>query len=462
MDIRKLLNPVPNKKPRFGEDTLVCDKYWLPTEMIAYVMTFFHYHFRPPFRLVSKKWYVAYDLYHRNRKFDDEEHVFGRGVTRRQVVNAFVKYGHRVHWMFIHTSTLREILDFEPNFADLMPNAIRLYVTINDGLSSQRWMSDFMMKLGKLNRILIQEYGFTTDEHLADELDKAIATMPRLDSVVMYVIDLNMNTFPGPNMKERANQILNLRMSVVNIEPGMVASTFEMFKNIKWLGLTGISNVDILKEITEMVINEKNFPTVNTLEIDSEFDLSHANPIVNEEDGTTITAMDLYLKICDIRRPQLELNVGFILGACSKTNSVLIEKEREFVINLGKRSAEVLSKLSITHHTPSGDYDPLTTLFYESAPRYPKLKYLLLYVSPTAATGPRIVEALNNQFLLPHIIQANFYVDGMQSPEWVKGYNPIDTSRGLNFIIVEKQHEDETRMINENNNGTLPSFFLAD
>ncbi|KAI8865551.1 hypothetical protein GQ42DRAFT_181851 [Ramicandelaber brevisporus] len=353
MNISKLLDPVPNKKPRFDEDTLVCDKYWLPTELIAYIMTFFHLHFRPTFRLISKKWYTAYDLYLRNKVFDDYDHIIAKPVTRKQLLNAFVKYGHWLRWMFIHTSTLREILDVEPNFADLIPNVIRLYVTIDDSLSSQRWMGDFVAKLSKLKKLIIQEYGFTADDHLADEMDKAVANMPRLDSLFMFDIDLDFNAFPGPNMKERANQILNLRMSVVNIEPGLVASTFKMFKNATGLGFTGISNVDILKEITEMVINEKNFPAMNTLEVQSEFDLSHANPIVNEEDGTTITAMDLYLKIFSIRRPKFELYVGFILGACSKTNSMLIEREREFVIKLGKTCADVLAELELTHYTPS-------------------------------------------------------------------------------------------------------------
>ncbi|KAI8869849.1 hypothetical protein GQ42DRAFT_22812 [Ramicandelaber brevisporus] len=462
MDIRKLLNPVPNKKPRFDEDILVCDRYWLPTELIAYIMTFFHYHFRPPFRLVSKKWYTAYDLYHRNRVFADEDHVFDKNVTRNQVLSAFVKYGYRLHWMYNCTSMLREILEIEPNFADLIPNVIRLYVTIDDSFPTQRWMSDFVMKLGKLNRITIQEYGFTADEHLAGELDKAVATMPCLDSVLMFDIDLDFNAFPGPNTKERANQIRHLKLSVVNIEPGLVVSTFTMFKNARRLGLSGISSVNVLKEVTEMVTGEKNFPAMNTLEVHSQLDLSHASPIIDEEDGTTITAMDLYLKICGIRRRQLELHVGFILGACSKTNSVLIEKERDFVINVGKTGADIIAELDITHHTPVGDYDPLTTLLYESAPCYSNLKYLALYVSPTAATGPRIIEALNNSFLLPHLIQVNFYVDGTQSPEWNYKYDPTHPSRGLKFVIGETQHEDEARMVNENNDGILPSWFKAD
>ncbi|KAI8865474.1 hypothetical protein GQ42DRAFT_166045 [Ramicandelaber brevisporus] len=463
MDIRKLLNPLPNKKSRFDEDALVCDKYWLPTELIAYVMTFFIFSRRPTLRLVSKKWYFAYDLYHHNKAFSDIDHIKDRSVTRSQLVNAFVKYGHRLRWMMdFYTSTLREILDVEPNFADLIPNVTFFRVTINDDFSSQRLMSDFVMKLGKLKGLVIQEYGFTADEHLADEMDKAVAVMPRLREVEFSNVDLDFNSFPGPNMKECADQIQLLVISVANIEPELVVSRFTMFKNVTRLGLRGIGSVDVLKEITEMVTGEKNFPAMYKLEVQSEFDLSHASPIVNEEDGTAITAMDLYLKICGIRRrPKFELRVGFILGACSKNNSVLIEREKEFIINLGKTSAEVLSILELTHYTPVGDYDPLTTFFYKSASSYPKLRICYLLLSPTAATGPRIIEALNNPFLFPHLIEAIFYVDGMQSPEWVKGYNPVEPTRGLDFYVFEKQHEDETRMINENNNGVLPSIFLS-
>ncbi|KAI8874245.1 hypothetical protein GQ42DRAFT_159923 [Ramicandelaber brevisporus] len=119
MNISKLLNPVSNKKPRFTEDTLTHDKCWLPTELIAYIISFFHHHFRPKFRLVSKKWYTAYDLYHRNRVFREYERADDISATRRQFLNAFVKHGHRLRWIYIRTSTLREILDVEPNFASV-------------------------------------------------------------------------------------------------------------------------------------------------------------------------------------------------------------------------------------------------------------------------------------------------------------------------------------------------------
>ncbi|KAI8873486.1 hypothetical protein GQ42DRAFT_176418 [Ramicandelaber brevisporus] len=461
MDIGKLLNPVPNKRPRFDRDSLICDEYWLPTELIAYIISFFDFLHRPKFRLVSKEWNIAYDLYHRNKVFDDYDHVIKKRVTRRQVLNAFAEYGRRLRWMRIHTSTLREILDFEPNFADLMPNAVQISIVVNDGLSSLWWMGDFVMKLFKLKILVIQEFGSTADDHLAYEMDRAVAVMPRLGSVMIDDIDLDLNAFPGPNMKERARQILELVISVANIEPGMVGSTFKMFKNVRRLGFTGISSADVLKEVTEMVVDKKNFRKLQFLEVRSEFDLSHADPIVNEEYGTKVTAMDLYLKICGIRRPNFELRVGFILGACSTTDSALIEREREFVINLGKTGADVLARLEITHYTPVGDYDPLTTLFYHSAPRFPNLLFLYIHVSPTAATGPRIIDALNNPFLLPHIVQVRFYVDGTQSPEWNRRFNPIHRSRGFHFSVREKQHEDRWRILNENNDGVLPSRFLS-
>ncbi|KAI8873583.1 hypothetical protein GQ42DRAFT_23686 [Ramicandelaber brevisporus] len=462
MNISKLLNPVPSKKPRFDEDTLVCDEYWLPTELIAYIITYTDLFIRSKFRLVSKKWYIAYDIYLRNKMFNDMIHVSERYVTRKQVLNIFVDYGHRLRWMFIHTSTLRDLLDIEPNFASLIPNVSRLRVTIDDGVSNQQRVRDFVAKLCKLVRIVIREFGSTADRHLASELDKSVAIMPHLQEVDLSDIDLDLNAFPGPNVKERAHQIVDLGMSVASIEPGTVASKFEMFKNVEILSIRGISSVVVLKEVTELVIDEKNFQSLRILEVHSEFDLSHADPVVNEEDGTTVTAMDLYLKICDIRRPQFLLRVGFILGACSKTNSTLIEREREFVIKLGKTSAEVLELLELTHYTPVGDYDPLTTLFYESAPRFPRLLFLYAHVSPTAATGLRIIEALNNPFLFPSFAEVIFYVDGSQSPEWDWDYNPIDPSRGFQFLVTEPDYEDEARMINENNDEVIPSWFLSD
>ncbi|KAI8867593.1 hypothetical protein GQ42DRAFT_53995 [Ramicandelaber brevisporus] len=462
MDISKLLNPVQNKKPRFDEDTLVGNKYWLPTELIAYIISFFLFNHRPKFQLVSKQWCIAYEQYHRNRLFNDYEHVKDKNVTREQVLKAFVKYGHRLRWLFINTSTLREILEIEPNFADLVPNVIWLSVTVNDGFSSQRWIGDFLVKLRRVGKILIEEFGFTADEHLAGEMEKVMPVLPRLQGVDFSTVDLDFTAFPGPNMKERASQIEYLGISVASAEPESIASAFVVFKNVAWLSFTGISSVNVLKVVTEMVVDSKNFPKLNRLEVYSELDLSHVDPIVNEEGGTTITAMDLYLKICGIRRPQCVIRVGFILGACSKTHPALIEREREFVINLGKIGADVLSRLELTHYTPVGDYDPLTTLFYESAPRFPKLRFMSIYASPTAATGPRIIEALNNSFLLPYLEHVLFYVDGMQPPEWNEGFNPIDPSRGVICSIIDAQHEDEARMFNENNDGAFPSWFLAD
>ncbi|KAI8867740.1 hypothetical protein GQ42DRAFT_157661 [Ramicandelaber brevisporus] len=462
MNINKLLNPVPNKRPRFDEGTLACDMYWLPTELIAYLITFFHLQLRPTLRLVSKKWYIAYDLYHRHILFDDIAHAGMRIMTRRQLLHGFVKHGHRLRWMFIHTLTLRDILDIEPNFASLIPNVIWLHVVVNDGLSSQQWVRDFIAKLCNMRRMVISEFGFTADEHLAEEMDKAISGLPQITSVSIEDIDIDLDVFPGPNMKARANQIQRLVISVANIDPGMVYSTFEMFKNAKWLGFRGIGSVGVLKEVAEMVINKKNFPKLQILEVHSELDLSHADSIVNEENGTTVTAMDLYLKICSIRRPRCVLRIGFILGACSTSNLTLMEKEREFIINLGKIGAEVLIHIDLTHYTPSGDYDPLTTLFYESAPRFPRLRFLESHVSPTAVTGPRIIEALNNPFLLPHLISGYFYVDGTQSPEWNRSFNPIDPSRGFLFSVIEAQYEDKWRLLNETSGGILPSMFLPD
>ncbi|KAI8874156.1 hypothetical protein GQ42DRAFT_175953 [Ramicandelaber brevisporus] len=461
MNINRLLNPVPNKKSRFDEGTLVCDKYWLPTELIAYIMTFFLFIHRPKFKLVSRQWYTAYEQYHRNKMFGEFLYTGRRSVMRKQVMNAFVKYGRRLRWMRIHTSSLREILDIEPNFADLIPNAIFLCLVITDGLSSQRYMGDFVAKLSKLRQLTVKQYGSTPDEHLAEEMDKAVANMPCLREADVSDIDLDSNAFPGPNMKARASQIQKLVMSVANIEPESVATTFEALKNVKWLGFRGISSVEVLREVAEIVSNPKNFPAMYELEVHSEFDLSHAYPVVND-DGTKVTAMNLYLKICSIRRPRLVLTLGFILGACSKTDSVLIDMERRFIINLGKTGADILGQLELTHYRPSGDYDPLTALFYESAPRFPRLLFLLLHVSPTTATGRRIIDALNNPFLLPHLIGGYFYVDGTQSPEWSNGFNPIDPSRGVSFRIFDKQLEDEARRLNEDNNGVVPSMFLPD
>ncbi|KAI8865946.1 hypothetical protein GQ42DRAFT_82945 [Ramicandelaber brevisporus] len=454
-----LPNPVPNKRLRLDEDTLVCDKYWLPAELIAHIISFFHFLHRPVFRLVSKKWYIAYDQYYNNSSFSDETHVDSRSVTRRQVVNAFANYGHRLRWMHINTSTLREMLDTAPTLASLIPNVTWLNVKVNDGLSSQRWIGGFVAKLCKLRSITIKEFGATADEHLVGEMEKAIPGLPRLQKVDLSNIDLDSDAVPGPNMRRRASKMLQLVLPIANIAPGSVASTFAAFKSVTRLGFTGISSANVLKEVTDMVTDDKNFSAMHKLDVHTTFDLSHAVPIINEEDGTTVTAMDLYLKICGIQRPKFELRVGFVLGACSTTNKALIKKEQEFVIKLGRIGAKVLVQLELTHYAPAGEYDPLTTFFYYSAPRYPALQYLSNHVSPTTATGSRIIEALNNPFLLPHLIQAIFLVDGTQAKEWNWRFNPIKPSRGATCSVIETRFEDHMRNLNERNGGVLDSWF---
>ncbi|KAI8871250.1 hypothetical protein GQ42DRAFT_178010 [Ramicandelaber brevisporus] len=465
MDISKLLNPIPNKRPRYDDldSSSYGHPFWLPTEIIAYILSFLEWTIRPNFRLVSKSWYTAYELYHRNREFQVSVHVGSKRVGRQKVLNAFVKYGHQLRVMTTTTDFIRDMMAVEPNFAGLIPNVVYMSVAVCDGLSSQQWVGEMVSKLTKLRSMVVLEYGFNADEHLAVEMDKAVGNMPHFKSFGSLSIDIDVTSFPGPNLKALGGQMEKLELPIANIVPGTVASTFEVFKNIKELGLMMISSIEILREVADMVSNPKNFPAMYQLYVFTEIDITRTPPIVNEDDGTLVTGLDLFEKICSIRRhPRFELNVGFTLGACSTTDDALIAKEREFVINLGKNHADVLMGLQLTHFTPVGDYDPLTTLFYESAPRFHRLAFMRFYVSPTAATAPKIIAALNNEFLLPRLAFIEVFVDGSQLPEWKRGYNPIEPARAVYLSVVEMERMDKMRIENETNDGIIKSSFLPD
>ncbi|KAI8870506.1 hypothetical protein GQ42DRAFT_162655, partial [Ramicandelaber brevisporus] len=351
----------------------------------------------------------------------------------------------------------------EPNFAALIPNVVFLSVAVSDGFSSQQWVGEMVSKLTKLRSISILEYGHHADEHLAVAMDKAVGNMPHFKSFGSLSIDIDVTSFPGPNLKALGGQMEHLEIPIANIVPGTVSSTFEVFKNIQILGLMMISSIEILREVADMVSNSKNFPSMYQLYVFTEIDITRTPSIVNEEDGTLVTGMDIYEKICSIRRhPRFELNVGFTLGACSTTDDALIAKEREFIINLGKNHADVLMGLQLTHFTPVGDYDPLTTLFYESAPRFHRLAFMRFYVSPTAATAPKLIAAFNNEFLLPRLTFIEVFVDGSQLPEWKTRYNPIEPERGVSLSIIEIELLDKRRIENEANNGITESAFLPD
>ncbi|KAI8866336.1 hypothetical protein GQ42DRAFT_165568 [Ramicandelaber brevisporus] len=462
MDISKLLNPIRNKRPRFDESAVEVDKLWLPTELIAYIMQFIYFRIRSRFRLVSKSWYTAYELYHRNLIFDNLVHVNRPKVTRKQTLDAFRKYGHRLRFLDVDTNFLRYMLEYEPNFAELIPNVTSTYIGIRDGLPSELWVGNVLAKLTKLNRISIAEYGYDADENLAAELDKAIGNMPHFRQFAASDMDLDIAVLTGENMRLIGGKLTVLDVSIPNMAAGMVAPTLGVFKNVAILWLKLISSIEVLHKVTEVVTNPKSFPLLSELSVMTQVDITRTAPIIDEQTGERITGYGLFKKICSIRRPRFDLSVGFGLGACSTTDAALIETERNFIINLAKNHNDVLVGLEITHFTPVGDYDPITTFLYESVPRFERLAFMRFYASPTASTSPKLIAALNNSFLLPYLAFVDVIVDGGQAPEWNSGSNPLDTSRGVMVSTTLEDNDDKLRAENESNNGILASRFLPD
>ncbi|KAI8870173.1 hypothetical protein GQ42DRAFT_169315 [Ramicandelaber brevisporus] len=201
-------------------------------------------------------------------------------------------------------------------------------------------------------------------------------------------------------------------------------------------------------------------PRLNVLSVAAEFDITRAPPIQDPETGRSIRAYTLIDHICDIRRPggTMRVTIGFILGACSSGNPELVEIERQFLVELGKKHSDVLHGLRITHFLPTSDYDPLSTLLYESVSRFPALVGLDLRLPPTAQNKQRLIDAFNNPFLLPRLHYVRWQVSDDADEEFVTGFNPIEPSRGVYFLLSEDRYADQLQRAVEMGE-SIPSIF---
>ncbi|KAI8873368.1 hypothetical protein GQ42DRAFT_160572, partial [Ramicandelaber brevisporus] len=112
----------------------------------------------------------------------------------------------------------------------------------------------------------------------------------------------------------------------------------------------------------------------------------------------------------------------------------------------------------MTHFLPTSEYDPLSTLFYESAPRFPMLSILDLHLPPTAQNKQRLIDAVNNPFLLPRLSIVEWSVGDDADEEFVEGYDPINPSRGVFFDVMEVKLFDHIQQAVEMGE-TIPSIF---
>ncbi|KAI8873835.1 hypothetical protein GQ42DRAFT_152388 [Ramicandelaber brevisporus] len=329
-------------------------------------------------------------------------------------------------------------------------------------LPSSQWLGKVVSKMNNLRSLYPSEYSAgSTDEQFLEELDKALVGKKMffgLDFQNVHVT--NMDNFPGPNLREIAPQILILGIPMSTINAENVSSKFALFFNLRELALSNISSMEVLLAVANLLDGPKNMQQLQLLTVIAGFDITRTSPIQDPETGQDVRAYTLVDRICGIRRAKhtLLINIGFTLGACSSGNPELVEIERQFLIDLGKKHSEVLHGLLITHFLPTSDYDPLSTLFYESASRFPVLTDLDLHLPPTAQNKQRLVDALNNPFLLPRLGMVQYWVGEDADEEFVKGFNPIDPSRGIWFNVIEERFTDQLQQAAEMGE-TIPSIF---
>ncbi|KAI8869478.1 hypothetical protein GQ42DRAFT_179256 [Ramicandelaber brevisporus] len=468
MNISKLLNPLQqhqqSKRARQYSDAKPVPfnpKSWLPYEIISHIILFVDRPFRKDLRLVSRAWYIAYMTYYRCSFL-----MHGlRGSmkwTRNDALNALRSNGRRLRQILVASPFFTELLEIEPNLGDLIPNVTSLTVTLAGGMSGSQWLGKVASKMNYLRCIYLSEYSTgSTDEHFLEELDKAVAGKKIFCGLSFENVHVaNMDSFPGPNLREIASQISILGIPMSTVPVSSVSSKFALFCNVRELRFSDISSMEVLLAVANLLCEPKNMQQLQLLSVTVELDITRTLPIQDPETGQDIHAYTLVDRICSIRRPRgtLRINIGFILGACSSDNPELVEIERQFLIELGKKNSEVLFGLGITHLKPVSDYDPLSTLLYESASRFPVLARLDLKLPPTAQNKQRLIDAMNNPFLLPQLSFVYWQVSEDADEEFVQSFNPIEPSRGIYFVIAEDRLAEQLQQAVEMGE-TIPSVF---
>ncbi|KAI8869768.1 hypothetical protein GQ42DRAFT_24460 [Ramicandelaber brevisporus] len=467
MNISKLLNPLqePLKQVRYDSDinpVSFNSRSWLPVEIIGYIILFVDRPLRAKLRLVSRAWYTAYTTYHRCSYL-----MYGRVTKSTQftltgALTALRKNGRCLRELFVTTTFFKELLEVEPNLGDLIPNVIWLAATITSDAAISTWLGKVVSKMSKLQTLVLKELtAGITDEHFLEELDKALAGKRHLSRLIFDDIHVaDMDNFPGPNLREIAPQISNLAIPMSTVPVSNVSSKFALFCNVCDLGLSDISSMEVLLAVANLLCEPKNMPQLKMLTVFAEFDITRTAPIQDPETGQDIRAYTLFDRICGIRRPKhkLRITVGFTLGACSSNNPELVEVERQFLIDLGKKHSDILNGLRITHFLHTSDYDPLSTLLYESASRFPVLASMDLRLPPTTQNKQRLIDAMNNPFLLPLLNIVQWWVGEDADEEFVQGYDPIDPSRSVYFKVMEMKLFDQLQQAVEMGE-TVPSIF---
>ncbi|KAI8867739.1 hypothetical protein GQ42DRAFT_164593 [Ramicandelaber brevisporus] len=452
MDISKLLNPLqePLKRGRYESDidsVLINPGSWLPNEIIGYIILFVDRPLRAKLRLVSRAWYTAYMTYHRCTHLTYGRNYKSVKWTRSGALDALRNNGRRLREILVPATFFKELLEIEPNISDLIPNVTWITVAVESDSPSSQWLGEIVSKMSKLRSLILTEYvAGAADEHFLEELDKALVDKRHLSELNIQNVHItNMDSFPGTNLSQLAPQLSTLCIPMSTINAENVSSKFALFCNVRDLAFSDIPSMEVLLAVANLLCEPKNMPQLQGLSLTAGFDITRAHPIRNPETGRNIRAYTLIDRICGIRRPnhRLLILIGFTLGACSSGNPELVEIERQFLIELGKKHADVLYGLELTHFLPTSDYDPLSTLFYESVSRFPVLSMLNLHISPTAQNKQRLIDALNNPFFLPKLSFVQWWVSEDADEEFVTGFNPIDPSRGVYFAVVEKRLFDQ-------------------
>ncbi|KAI8869798.1 hypothetical protein GQ42DRAFT_155887 [Ramicandelaber brevisporus] len=461
MNITKLLNPVSSKRlcTYSSQQQLrqISPAARLPAELIAQILLYFQGVHRAWYAQVCKQWQYAYNLFHRNSYFSIKDHVSGKNVTKNALLRSFRKYGHRVRIMHTTSEILVVMLHLEPNFGELVSNVQHLFVRLTHRISSEMMLGKFVSKLSQLREVTFIDRGYAPDEYFSAELDKALVNKPFLSRVESQDIELNAAHFPGPNLKAAAAKIQELVFEVSNFEANDLVSALEPFRNLTSVGLCNFTSLEVMYAAVQLITDPRSLQSLKTLHFLVDLDITRTPPI-HDDEGNKVMAMTLVERVCGIKRPKFELVLRLMLGACSTNDTELIEKERQFISNLGKNYADVFYALNLIHLEPVGDYDPVTTFLFEGGARYLHLTILRLDIPMSLKMKEKLAAAVNNTFLLPNLQATILRIDGQLYGDLIKGYSPVDASREMQFIVEDVSAQDQLRQANESATVPISAF----
>ncbi|KAI8871587.1 hypothetical protein GQ42DRAFT_177782 [Ramicandelaber brevisporus] len=440
----------------------------LPMDMIAYVMTFVDAEARPDYRLVNQAWYAAYNRYHRHTSFIHENNMH---ITPSVLIATFHSYGARLRYLSIMNHLLAELVRMDSHLSTrTIPNVrtVEIYL-LSLKCPSKSWLYDACHGWKRLKTLTITGYNFEQDVSIASNLNQLLCHTPELEVMGIYQMSVQPSSFPDrhlldtlPTYAAALAHLATLSLSLEHfVTVDQVKLLLDPLHSLEGIALVDVNDLRILDAVSVLFEQPDFMPVLYSLSIITGLDLVRTPAITVQEtivieqsstddiaddidddiddiddadgdagNGVTAsteeqrtitvnrraTVIDAMNRFRDLSRPEFELRLGFLLGACSCPPAhplyhKYIEDERQFLTDFSTKCIPQLISLTITHYTPSvsGFYWPFDALFHNNATSFQWTTGLVLNITPQAWFKDRLSRILNDRNLLPRLGSIGWY-----------------------------------------------------